>query len=276
MESVVKLDNWDKYNNVVHGYSTRFLGNLSRRTGNLDEIEKRRLMFANEMGINWDDVLLLPISHSNTIALIESAEDVVRDELGVLSVDEATVVPATHTVHHSKEWQSGIDGVIVTVPNVFPVVLSGDCVVVSLYDPATKIIGFAHAGVIGVVNNIVPHVIKTMSAKFNVNSTNIEVTFSPSIRSCCYTLNIHSGWKKFNADLKSYYGDDYEHINNGVDMHGWLKKQLIEEGVQEQNIHDTEICTACGYDNFFSNYAAKTPERKKQEGRFATVVGMRE
>lgn len=274
-ETTVKFKHWEHYKHLVHGYSTRDLGSLSTRSGNSADIERNREQFAQEMGIDWKNILHLPTTHSNTIAVIEHEKDVILDDRGLLSITQAKVIPAKQTIHHVEKQQLGIDGVIVTIPNVFPVLLTGDCIAVSLFDPEQHIVGLAHAGRVGTVNEIVSHIVKIMKERYGTNPEKLEVTLSPSVRSCCYTWSNQNHWEQFYNDVVDYYGKEVAPLGKPFDLHTWVTKQLLEEGVIEDHIYDIGRCTACEYDSFFSDSAARTPEQKKLEGRFGNIIGIK-
>ena len=116
------------------------------------------------------------------------------------------------------------DALITDRKNLPLVIFTADCLSIFLYDPTTSAVGLVHAGWRSTRENIVTKTVQLMQQQFNSQTSNLYVGFGPAIRGCCYE----------------------------VDLLGINKKQLLDLGVRETNIFDSNICTFCQNEDFFS------------------------
>ncbi len=275
MKKVQKITFWEKYKHLVSAFSTKALGNVSFRTGNREIIQANKNAFVEELGISWGDVLVLPLSHSNKVLSLSLGTSMVRDSGGVYK-SGGHIFSAQEIIHNNSEWQSGIDAVVTNVQGLFPIIMSADCAAVGLFDQHTGVFAMAHTGLIGAVNKIVPKTIQCMVDEYGSDCRNIEVVLFPSIRRCHYDLNMSGVWELIKTDSLTYYGKSNPvFADEKFDLQGLIRNQLIESGITGEHIHDTNLCTVCKHDMFFSNLAAGNTEAKKNEGRFASIMGVR-
>lgn len=125
-----------------------------------------------------------------------------------------------------------------------------DCTPIYLFDKSKKIIGNIHSGWQGTTKKIVGKAIKFMKEKYKCDPKDIICAIGPTIRKCHFEVKedvkdiFYNEFKymkdindviKYNEKTKTYFIDTVK-IN---------KNLLIEEGVLEQNIIDSNICTFC-------------------------------
>jgi YfiH family protein len=179
-------------------------------------------------------------------------------------------------IHDNAEWQAGIDAVVTDIKEVFPIIMAADCAAVAIYDPVKKIIASVHTGLIGSVNDILTKTVKCMLNEYKSDPVHLEAVIFPSIRKCHYDLRKSGAWKRIKDDVTAHYGSDNPiYAGEMFDLQGMITNQLKAVGVKATNIFDTELCTVCSNDMFFSNLAAGNAVAKKEEGRFASIVGMK-
>lgn len=276
MKNIYKISFWNRHDNLVHGYSTKRVGNLSFRSGHKESVEHGRIKMADELAINWEDVLFLPLSHSNNILSLSETSQLSKDATGSYLDGGHIYVDSDVTVHNNHEWQKGIDGIVTNKKMIFPVIMSADCAAVALYDSVKKVIGFVHVGLIGAVNRIIPKAVGCMINEYGSTCDDIEVVIFPSIRRCHYDLSKSGAWKNIQKDFVNYYGFENPFlVNDSFDLQGMMFEQFAELGLKKENIFDTDLCTVCNSDMFFSNLLAIDTEAKKREGRFASIIGMK-
>lgn len=277
MRNTYKISFWEKRNELVSYYSTKALGNLSFRTGDRSAIKLNRIKMSKELGIDWNNVFLMPLSHSNNVLSLPAGSSWTKDTTSGVYLDGGHIFrDMASTIHDNPEWQVGLDAVVTDIWNLFPIILSADCATVGFYDPRKEVIAIAHVGLIGAINGIVTRTILCMSKEYGSQSQDIEVVIFPSIRKCHYDLERSGAWQRLKGDAVTFYGENNPiFANNMFDLQGLIVKQAVEAGVRNSNIFDTQLCTVCNREVFFSNLAAGSIEGKKREGRFASILGMR-
>ena len=144
------------------------------------------------------------------------------------------------------------------------VVQVADCQPVLLLDPIEEIVAVVHSGWRGSIADIAGKTVSVMKDEYKCNPENILAGIGPSLGPCCceftnYETEIpESLWKyripgSFNFDFWSLTSD-----------------QLMREGLRKANIQNSNVCTRCSSDLFFSY------RKEKQTGRFAAVIGLTE
>ena len=91
----------------------------------------------------------------------------------------------------------------------------------------TGVIGAAHAGWKGVINNIAGELIKTAKDNFGSNAKNVKVWIGPGIKSCHFQV------KNEVLELFQTKEPDYVLKENGyfVDLQAILRRQLLASGI---------------------------------------------
>ena len=165
-----------------------------------------------------------------------------------------------------------IDGLITQENNKILSLTFADCTPIYLYDKQKNIIGNIHSGWQGTIKTIAKHAIMQMKKEFNSNPKDIVCVIGPTIRKCHFEVqedvknkfyNAFNYMKnidkiiEFNKNTNSYFIDTVE-IN---------KELLKEEGILEENIVDSGICTYCN-----SNIIHSYRKEGKQAGRNTALI----
>ena len=133
----------------------------------------------------------------------------------------------------------GCDGLITNQCGVALGIYVADCCAVFIADPKTTAIGLAHSGRKGTELGVVSNAIRHMIDRFGSDPANMIVQLSPCIRPPHYE----------------------------VDFESEIVRQCRALGVKE--IHDSNVCTACDLDRYYS-YRAE----KGKTGRMLAVIGL--
>lgn len=156
------------------------------------------------------------------------------------------------------------DGLITNSSNINLITTSADCITFLIYDPVNKVIANIHSGWKGTLKQIVIKSIRKMHDKFNSNYKDIIVCICPSIRKCHFEVD----YDVYNLFKKEYYYEDiYEQKGNKwyIDTIKINKILLLELGVQDNNIIDSNICTVCN-DDIINSYRAHKDKFKLNAG----------
>ena len=212
--------------NLVCSVSTRAFRNMSLFYGDTKESLTNRRNFLQGPGVDYQNLVCAKQIHSTCVRYVKE-EDRAR---GALSYDSS--IPDT-------------DALVTGTRNLPLAVFTADCLSVFLYDPVTPAIGLVHAGWQGTKEDITAKAVRLMQERFNTRPSSLYIGFGPAIRSCCYEVGVNFrglfSYGLIERD-KHYY----------LDLAGINKKQVLDLGVLENNIFDSEICTSCRNVEFFS------------------------
>ncbi len=150
------------------------------------------------------------------------------------------------------EEYSKTDGLITNKPNIALGTTNADCILILLFDPVKKVISNVHSGWKGTFQKISQKAVKKMIEEYNCNPKDIIACMCPSIRKCHFEVreNVANECKK----IFSYTGrinDIMEKKNDekwNIDTILINKILLKEEGLLDENIVDSGICSVCNSD----------------------------
>lgn len=165
-----------------------------------------------------------------------------------------------------------IDGLLTNERNRILSLTFADCTPLYLFDKNKKVIGNIHSGWQGTVKQIAKSGVEFMKEKYSCNPEDIICVIGPTIRKCHFEVqkdvrdmfyNTFSYMEniddiiEYNEKTKSYFIDTAE-IN---------KNLLLEEGVLEENIIDSKVCTFCN-----SNIIHSHRKEGKEAGRNTALI----
>ena len=152
-----------------------------------------------------------------------------------------------------EEDPKGHDAVISDEAGICLQVVTADCVPLLFYDPSKGVAGAVHAGWKGSLARISEKTIKALQREFGCQPRNIFVGIGPSIGPCCYEVGkevseaiIHHfhQWERFVKKRSTQ--------NPFLDLWEMNRLQLLEQGVPEDQVIISGLCTRCRPDLFFS------------------------
>lgn len=152
-----------------------------------------------------------------------------------------------------REWGEGVDGIITKEKNVPLMCYSADCVPMLFYDGVEGVVGAVHGGWRGTAAEIAKNTVELM-VENGCKKENIVVFIGPAIGGCCYEVSY---------DVAAEFGRYPKYVikkDNGkymLDLKSVTKAQLIELGLSEKNIENSNMCTMCENDKFFSHRGGK-------------------
>ena len=155
------------------------------------------------------------------------------------------------------------DALTTDTPCITLAVPVADCLVAVLYDPINKASAIAHMGRHATVDNLLPELVKHMTKEYGTNPNDLIAYFSPSIKKTHYFMeywdeSVMSGFFEKKNDV--YY----------LDLPGFNKQQLIDSGVQENNIEISPVNTATN-ENYGSHFMHKI-DPDKPDDRFLVAI----
>ena len=144
-----------------------------------------------------------------------------------------------------------VDSLITNVPGVCIGVLTADCIPILLYDDRHHVAAAVHAGWRGTVQRIVSKTIKKMGQNYGTHAEDLHGCIGPGISLTHFEVGdevykefAHAGFNLSEISLKK----EKWHIN----LPECNRLQMVEMGVPESNILNTQICTFDHVDEYFS------------------------
>ena len=147
------------------------------------------------------------------------------------------------------------DGLITDKKDIALVATNADCILLLFFDPVNKVIANVHSGWRGTIQRISVKTVQKMINKFNCKPENIICCICPSIRKCHFEVenDVKEIFEKEFKDLKIEQNNDI--MEKQKDKEKWnidtvlINKILLKrEGLKQENIIDSGICSVCNSD----------------------------
>jgi YfiH family protein len=270
---VLKVEQWKRYEWLLHGFSTRDGGisqvyggstlNLgwTKEDDSTSVTENRRRFLRAVCGERAGSVLVgVRQIHSNIVRVVKKEEGALE---GRLQTEEGKAVLEG-------------DGLITDVPGVLLGMGTADCVPVLVVDVTKRVVAAFHAGWRGTVARIVERGIAKMQEEYGSQAVDMVAAVGPSIGPCCYTVG-EEVWSEFGRQFGYAKELFIRPTDSGeVRLNLWEanRRQLLDAGVTEASIATMGECTACarsqsGALRYFSHRA-----EHGIAGRMLNVVGV--
>lgn len=210
-----------------------------------DNVENVDHLFSTRMGWNKE----------NTLENIAKVFNVGLENIVVSNQVHGTNIAVLEDINFYKEnvYPNGVDGLLTDKTNIVLVTYYADCVPLFFLDPNKKVIGLAHGGWRGTVQNIGGKMVNLMKEKYNSSIDDILVAIGPSIGPCCYEIGIEV-YDEFKKRFE-FCNEIFKSTNKNkwhLDLWEANKKILMKSGIHEENISISNLCTSCNNDIFYS------------------------
>lgn len=240
----VQFNNLIKYSDIlIHGFTTRRGGvsegeykslNMAfNKKDKRENVEENYRRIAGVLGIDTENMVLSNQVHDNKIRVVTESD---RGK-GI----------------YKKSDIIGIDGLVTNNTEVALVTFYADCVPVFLFDPIKRVISLVHSGWRSTLKEISKEAVLKMKEEFGCNPADIEVAIGPSIGQCCFEVGEEVYLEFINTF--SWCGEFCKKEKDKwfIDLPQIIKNSLKSEGIQENKIVISGICTKCNKDVFFSH-----------------------
>lgn len=267
---------------VKHLFSTRLggvsdgvFGSLNLGFGREDASEnvlENYKRVANVMGVTIEDMVASKQTHTVNIRTVTA-----RDR------GKGIVKPLDY---------DNVDGLITKEKGIVLVTSYADCVPLYFVDPIKQVIGLAHSGWRGTVQQMGARMVETMEAQFGCCPADLVAAIGPSICQECYEVSEEVA-EEFREILKGTQEMVQEIYDSGVYGDGIARRQVLElgkepgkyqldlwlanllilrrAGIPLQQIAVTDICTCHNPKYLFSHRASGG-----QRGSLAAFLMLRE
>ena len=146
------------------------------------------------------------------------------------------------------------DAVITDIPNVCLCVSTADCVPVLLYDSVREVVAAVHAGWRGTVGRIVAHTLQVMREHYDTQAKDVHAIIGPciSLKAFEVGIEVYEAFEQAGFDMEQIAHWHPEKEKYHIDLPTANRLQLLADGVPEEQIHDSAICTYTQHEDFFS------------------------
>ena len=145
-----------------------------------------------------------------------------------------------------RESLEGADGILVTCPDVAPLLCFADCVPVIIV--SSEAFAVVHAGWRGVMARIAPKAVGMLiDLDESTDPADINVYVGPHIGGPCFETSL-----ELSASFADAFGSDVLVEPRHVDLSRALMTSLEALGIRPERMIDAGLCTVCNNDEYFS------------------------
>lgn len=145
------------------------------------------------------------------------------------------------------------DGIITSLKHIALFIKTADCVPIFIYDNINKVIGAVHAGWRGTCLKIIKKTINKMEHFYKSKPENMYIFIGPSIGPCCYEVgkDVYELFGFLGRERQNYFNRRKEKTYM-MDLKGINAYIAESEGIPNENIEISNLCTHCNPDLFYS------------------------
>ena len=227
-----------EYSDMIHhAYSLGLSTNYRTSKKNNEEYQKaikdyQKLCTA--IGSNYINLVKPIQTHTNHVVSVERKIMIDKPDFGL-------------------EEYKATDGTITNQKNMILATTNADCILLLFFDPVKKVISNVHSGWKGTLNRISEKAVRKMKEGYDCNPKDIICCICPSIRKCHFEVrkdvqepyyNEFKNLKDMDKIITQKPGEEKWYIDT-IEIN---KQILKQEGLLEENIIDSEICSVCNSD----------------------------
>lgn len=142
------------------------------------------------------------------------------------------------------------DGLMTNNKNLILSTTNADCILLLFYDPNKNVIANVHSGWRGTLQRIAQKTVKKMIFEFGCNPQDIICCICPSIRKCHFEVEqeVKGLFEEEFKELKlinQWIEEKEQNKKWNIDTVFINKEMLRQQGLRQENIIDSGICSVC-------------------------------
>lgn len=182
----------------------------------------------NNMGENYINVILCNQNHTKNVQAVDRKINSNKPDFNLSENDY-------------------IDGLVTNKSDLILATTNADCILLLFFDPVKKVIANVHSGWKGTLQRISVEAVKKMVKEYNCKPQDIICCICPSIRKCHFEVD---------KDVKDLFEKEFKGLNSFIEYNGkkekWnidtvlINKEILKnEGLKDENIIDSGLCSVC-------------------------------
>ena len=151
------------------------------------------------------------------------------------------------------EKYNSTDGLITNKKDIILATTNADCILMLFFDPQKKVMANVHSGWKGTLQEISIEAVKKMKEEYSCNAEDIMCFICPSIRKCHFEVDQEVKDLFYNKFKKLYNIEEI--IEENKEKNKWhidtvlINRTILkQEGLKEENIIDSGLCSVCNSD----------------------------
>lgn len=193
-----------------------------------EDCQKNYQALCQDLSLNVNHLVRPNQKHTNLVKIISKKE--------------------TDYLEYNPDYLGEIDGLITNKKDIILSTTNADCILFLLFDPIKKVIANVHSGWRGTLQEIIINTVQKMQDNYQTNTKDIICCICPSIRKCHF---------KVDKDVKELFYNKFKYLSNiddiieqkenkyHIDTILLNKTLLLNIGLKEENIVDSNICSVC-------------------------------
>lgn len=154
---------------------------------------------------------------------------------------------------------SDVDGLVTNEPGLVLSTFYADCVPLYFLDPKHRAIGLSHSGWRGTAGRMGAKTLSAMRQEFHTSPEDVLCAIGPSICQGCYEISEDVA-QEFKKEFSAHASEILLEKGNGsYQLDLWRANEivLLEEGVKQEHLAVTNLCTCCNAKLLFSHRATQ-------------------
>jgi len=248
--TLLRFERWADAEGLVHAVASRPFNYAPHRGTDRERARDARRGLCEKLGLSFERI--------TAPAQVMGAEvlPVLPDDVGRGRDGRASAIPF-------------VDGLVCEIPGVPLLLLSADCPLIAVHDPDRPAVGAVHASWQGTLAGGAGNLVARMVRAFGSDPARLLAGIAPSAGPCCYEVGpevrriAETRWAEADRFVPER-GDRYV-----FDLWSANRAQLIDAGLQSDNIECASQCTICD-EHFWSHR-----RQGADAGRTALIIALR-
>lgn len=209
---------------------------------------------------------------------VKQNRTIVMQQLGIPNHQLCSLyqIHSNHVVQVNEKWDMSAsiqaDAMVSNTPGYALGILTADCVPVLFYDPATKVIGAAHAGWRGAFDGVLEQTIAAMQT-LGANIDTIIATLGCCIGKDSYEVDqsFRENFLQASPENETYFTPGIRDGHYFFDIAGYEMARLRKAGLKHvQSVNQDTLAN----ESLFFSYRRNTLQGIKDYGRQISVIGL--